>query len=448
MVLAVGIDPTVQQTIVVDTRLAPATLPASIPRARSFMETTIVEYNSVYDQFLDSVPPGMITFLYTGIYSAQSEKVSVDVVPDCPTNDCTFPRFESLAVCSSCEDYTQHLERSCFTLTSSKPKSAGKNVTQCTFSLPNGLRANHSDLTPGIDTLAVSAKSSWPEPGTILDWTSINASHSDVDGSITANASKCSLFWCVNSYEARTVNTSITEHELGSRSNWTYVRFSSILYSQWTMDAIDTGDERSGFSIWPSASQSISSWLSHKFTFSNSKYLHVQDEGGKGDWYRFFEDRTSSFFGDSQLLRQKTHIGDTINTVLLVGHERVLHNVAHALTTYIRMKGATDHRPVSDSRQSKEAANLGPIDPANGTAYVQEIYVRVRWPWLILLGTVLLSTAVFLALTMYQSSRYNVAAWKSEPLALMYHGIDPGKDQQPGLNRTKYKHSQRNNVGV
>ncbi|KAJ8113758.1 hypothetical protein OPT61_g4181 [Boeremia exigua] len=433
IILAVGVGPTVQQTIVVGTRSIPTTQPASIPRARSFINEIVEETNSVWNWVKsDIVPTEMIGHLYSGMYhgSTGSKRSELDVVPVCPTNDCAFPNFESLAVCSSCLNITQKMEQSCFTV--------NNNVTQCTFSLPNGLKANQSTRNP--DTLAASAvlapiegdnnnyrvgKSLHSDSiGNILVTTILNASSND--GIISADAHQCSLSWCVKTYEAKVVNGSLEEREVQSRVNWDWLIKKAVDARVFSMESSSQGGPNGpAFAVYEPASIKISNWLLYKFTFSNSKYLinirTLEDQ----DLYWFMEDATSNFTGDA---RAVSHQRDTIKTMLLVGYEEVFSSVAKALTTYIRTDGLTAYEVAGSANDTLK--NLGPIPPVAGTAYITEIYIKIHWRWLIFLGAILASNTAFLILTIYKSSKYNVAAWKSEPLALLYHGLEASREEE------------------
>jgi hypothetical protein len=178
----------------------------------------------------------------------------------------------------------------------------------------------------------------------------------------------------------------------------------------------------------------------YKLTFSNSKYLKVQSTDAD-DWVRFWEDKTSNFTGDD--FRTVSHLRDTIKMMQLLGYEEVFSNIAKALTTYVRNEGSNDQREIWVPESQYVVANFGPIEPVNGTAYVSEVFIEIRWPWLIFLASLLLGcTILFLALTVHQSSKYRIAAWKSEPLALMYHGLDASKEDYQRLDRVRDMHKQ------
>jgi hypothetical protein len=68
-------------------------------------------------------------------------------------------------------------------------------------------------------------------------------------------------------------------------------------------------------------------------------------------------------------------------------------------------------------------------DTVRGDAYAEELYVRVRWQWIILPAFLELASLVLLVLTIIHSQREDVPIWKSSVLALMYHGMDDLHDR-------------------
>lgn len=62
----------------------------------------------------------------------------------------------------------------------------------------------------------------------------------------------------------------------------------------------------------------------------------------------------------------------------------------------------------------------------NGTSSISEIYVLVRWPWVIL-PTVVVIGAVFLAAIVFVNHRSDVRLWKASLKPLLFHGLDGWK---------------------
>jgi hypothetical protein len=68
-------------------------------------------------------------------------------------------------------------------------------------------------------------------------------------------------------------------------------------------------------------------------------------------------------------------------------------------------------------------------DTVRVDAYAEELYVRVRWQWIILPAFLEFASLVLLVLTIVHSRREDVSIWKSSVLALMYHAVDDLHDR-------------------
>jgi hypothetical protein len=60
----------------------------------------------------------------------------------------------------------------------------------------------------------------------------------------------------------------------------------------------------------------------------------------------------------------------------------------------------------------------------NGTATRYELYVNVRWPWIILPAALQILALVFLILVILNTRRHGIGAYKDGVLATLFHGID------------------------
>ena len=58
-------------------------------------------------------------------------------------------------------------------------------------------------------------------------------------------------------------------------------------------------------------------------------------------------------------------------------------------------------------------------DPALGTAFISQSYVKIKWEWLIFLALVEVLSIIFLAATIIATKREKVAILKSSSLASM-----------------------------
>lgn len=75
----------------------------------------------------------------------------------------------------------------------------------------------------------------------------------------------------------------------------------------------------------------------------------------------------------------------------------------------------------------------------NGTLYIPETYIVVRWPWFILPSSLVLLSIIFFGLTVRRSTR-RVPLWRSSVLPYLFHGLegwaasDVRVNDQAGMN--------------
>lgn len=83
--------------------------------------------------------------IYDGAMCTNVSQTGVAITALCPTGNCTFPTWASLAMCSKCEDISSMLLQHCET-------PAGNDAGTCiqSVSLPNGLSLSNSQFLSGI----------------------------------------------------------------------------------------------------------------------------------------------------------------------------------------------------------------------------------------------------------------------------------------------------------
>lgn len=149
-ILAVGVGPFVQQMSTVRNVRVPVDLPASIGRGQVYAEMTDTFFS-------DSPSASMIASIYRNIFhnseapnqqDSDSKMSYVSASLTCPSGECDFPIFRSLAVCSECYDFSGLIDSRCET----NPPCLSHNRTQCIHSLPNGI---HFNVTDNIGSIVV-----------------------------------------------------------------------------------------------------------------------------------------------------------------------------------------------------------------------------------------------------------------------------------------------------
>lgn len=423
-ILALAVDPTVQQMVSIRTEQRNSTVPASIGRAQSFLQAGP---GSGYTWPPSSPTAEMLGAIYSGIFfgvqDSNAAAVSLDMNPFCPTGNCTFSPFQSLATCSTCEDVSHALIRAC---------PGGDNATYCQFSLPNGLKMNKTDLADDLfGPVATSGYLSQLQDttqygNTFFTFSRIRALHpEDEDDYISTtnnvSATQCLLYWCVNTYEAQVTNGQLSEEVKGSwysnTTEWWFDRRGAM--NDERIDLLPpllanqtNSTANSNFTVGYLSSLGITEFLAPKLTLSNS-----YAPGPDGSSFGPDETNNASSF---------TNAVDMLRIFRDSDMDRLFENLAKSMTRNIR--------DVNASNQAMSSHGfIGPLSgvgPANGTASYTHVYVFVRWPWLALSAILVFSTIIFLLLTMFQSARHDVALWKSSPVPLLFHGLEENESNR------------------
>ncbi|OQE27538.1 hypothetical protein PENSTE_c004G00816 [Penicillium steckii] len=71
---------------------------------------------------------------------------------------------------------------------------------------------------------------------------------------------------------------------------------------------------------------------------------------------------------------------------------------------------------------NKEALRMNGSD-IHGIAYASEVYVEVKWLWLILPAVLVVSGIIFVGIVIFQNKKNGESLWKSSVLAFLYHGF-------------------------
>lgn len=427
-VLAIGIDPTLQQTVVIRTRDIDAKQQATLPRAQSFLEYTYSAEDSRYNKSGSYVPTSaMAGAMYSGLLVDTSDPhtgyARQGVAANCPTSNCTYPLFQSLAVCVKCENITDLVTQICNQSVFKLPDPTGATLqlVSCNYALPNGLAINQTSQlnetaggpSSGIYRTTIAATAEL-EPAKLVD---SNASFvtmnilrgkscapmgKEVGLNMTIRATQCSLSWCVGTYNSSVKRGKLEEDAIRFSTENFEEDPSNEMFGITPSYSID-GGPNARFVINKRSSGSLAAWLQEKLTFSNSKADPDQPD-------------ISSNVSSSDT-RATGRLSETLTLFQKTDPEYIFTNLAKAMTTYIRS---------IDASQQEQADTDWPVKnvrPVLGTSTALHVYIAIRWPWLIFTGAILLSTLVFFALVVLQSAKNGVVVWKSSPLALLFHGL-------------------------
>ncbi|KAG8532459.1 uncharacterized protein KY384_002336 [Bacidia gigantensis] len=474
-VLALGIDPIIQQTISIKTREVNVTTPAHIGRAQSFLSYDDSP-SKVFDPYngaeVMTLPlSDMLGAMFAGMFAVGPDTngsfFQVDAA--CSTGNCTYPAFQTLAVCSSCDDITSQLSHNC-SLT--RPKDPTDDDSQdnggtgegeeddsdpnnrkqkrerngdgsmsvpeayCSHGLPNGFKlnktSNDSELGEVASSCARKPVGNVNLGHTILNFTRIWSGGPSNGQSLVDNvtATQCFLHWCVNTIEASVRNGQLLEIQ---RDTWhdnttqwwngtagglqndlgdAFYDFQnqSTARTDLRPPAMEPNTSASSFPVAWFAHRGVSDWLSQKMTLSTSLAVY---NGG--------------FNLDASIPRD-TPNREMIRLLRDANMTLTFANIAKSMTRNIRSAS-------SDLQRSGMNASIWAvpdISPAGGTATSADVYVAVRWGWLSFPIVLLLLTIIFFTLTVLGTIRNKLAVWKSSPLPLMFNRL-----QEPVTNEAE-----------
>lgn len=386
--------------------------------------------------------------------------------PYCPTADCVWDPYQTLATCTQCTDISEliNVSNSCFMDTSSP----------CSAYLPNGLtfdcwrslqeygwrggadvRSDINATTTGGPLLKIEAlglsifnytvMNKIGDPGRQMPFNkrycSSNWTRERTDQGISdctfelykhLKATECTFYWCIKSFSAQTKNGSFTE---------------TLMDSWWTTQELDHHHHQT--------SQNRPEYLISTHDSGKSTTTHSRESGRliknpdalSARWANYQVSRTCSPCYVSVLAHESmnTYLPVIMNSTLfanLVENVPVNHaffnyssfwdgqfdpipNIfsTFAMTVENLIRRADLHLPSSDPKVKgydlEDRRNL-----VNGTAFESRIFVRVRWGWLAYpIGLVAMTTVVTLW-TRFTTTKHQLPLWGSSTLALMLSGSE------------------------
>ena len=419
-ILAVGVSPFVQQMATVQNTLVSVNLPAYVGRAQTYLESDEMTGVGPFSQPTDGMLAAIYGFVLASPGSSKAGSKSTAAQPSvpvtCDSGYCDFPPFRSLAVCSDCSDISKALTSDC------ESGSCTPEKTMCNYSLPNGMQVNMSDYMPLSETffqanVSYSREKTihsglWPQNlSMIFNLTEIRIpSITNTTELKNAFATQCALYWCVNTYTAQVRNHTLFEtledswHDPSPQYTLTNPPGGfRIDFQPPTKDNLT----QSNFTVDGTTNLALQDWLEDKMQTGNmlSSYCDYGQPSTEGS------SRSTEF--------TRPIVRSSLNDVF--------QKLTAAMTTRVRQLDSTAQR-------EKPVAEFGPIEgvvgAANGTSFIWETQIKVRWTWIILPSLLFILTSLFLGVTMLETKRRGLKIWKLSPTAVICSGLDETTQQQ------------------
>lgn len=480
MLCALGLDPFFQQVVDFPERSALHNTSGAIPRVVNYDPLFMPEYKYGYPitQYSQDLAPVIRQFLYAnGTRPVEfGNGTRPDLPLSCPTSNCTWPEYETLAVCSKCStiDVSELLTFTCLNTTidwtASYEGDIGNvtttpNGTACGYFLNatneapvlmSGYLFNESNvgqemgealLVRTLPLTQFQTKTPLFGSGSIkfkevrnplLDALIVSAANG-VDSVYRREApviNECVLSWCVQTITSSYNGGSYIEDVLARHENTTAGP------SPWESFPIPE-DEGGGFDIFymqnisitpPASSPDRSTSTATNTTYGATNITANAIMNVFDDFFPSYYTQASA--SDAPILRYKDYEGTGASTRHLTFSawqqpndlNSHLSRLAQAMTNVMR-------------------SDVSSNEMLNGTAYKMETYVEVRWQWLTLPLGVLFTALIFLAATITKSAmeRDRVDIWKTSAYATLLFGLPDEvqkkitRSSSTGTPRTKAK---------
>ncbi len=424
MIFALAFDTFSQQVLSIQYREIGAISSGSLP---TIPRTELLDISNPYLNSSGQPNYALRLLINNAVTNGILPEEILDPSVSCPTGNCTWPVFPSLGVCGGCTDITSTLKRVC-------------DGSTCYYNLPGGFTNGPDPFdarqTPIPFVVASgttgsvynSTGSGWsgtegytypPTMGQVndvplylLNFVTIGVPW---QASITANASatECALWACVQRYSV-SVHDGRQSQEI--TSTWTRTRNPSFpissqltseggplnpgLASEGAQGHVTFVDIPSDYNVLPNANFTITgdAWNTLNNYALNPMFETLEITGTQGQEPTALAVWQGSTDWDSWI-----------------------ENLAQSLSNQLRLSVPTTNDP-----QSHYA----------GQAYFSVAFVKVRWAWIAFPAFMVLASLVFLVMSMWQTRRSSVYAWKDSTLALLALDLDEdiAKDAAGSVN--------------
>ncbi|KAF2731233.1 hypothetical protein EJ04DRAFT_526326 [Polyplosphaeria fusca] len=365
--------------------------------------------------------------------------IRAEVPMACPSSNCTWPQYETLAVCSECTPVADMLEFKCVNQTLDWVQAPPVDPETEQIAVPSGvscgwyLKADEPQLMTGynvdIDTpfsrelllmralplYDVFTREQLPGYPFQLNYTRNPLAHfvvasgetvENIQRNATPIAHECLLSWCV-----QTIASSYSEGGYSEVINST-LRNHTVGPSPWLAEKMF--DDNGVFA------GTLTSYIENITLTSENGTQYMVDNNTHSRTLFLFDDILPS----SYTLANTTDINDAL---LRYKTYKVKAPVTRNLTfnpwIYNNISAHLDQLAISMTNLMR--SSISDIEMVSGPAFDLESFVDVRWGWLALPLGLLGFTLFFLMATVAQSSIKNetLGVWKTSAIAMLLYGL-------------------------
>lgn len=301
----------------------------------------------------------------------------------CTSGNCTWPIIPSLAICGECK--SQPFFKSCAQGECTYTTSSGTSVT--------GIQNSFSEQTAFVVSTSTNGSGAY----NISDETKLYLSVFDLFGAPyngndfneNTNSTECALRFCIQAYEIsvnKTIQLQTAIH------NWSET--SAVSHSQGNIST------NRNFTNIPSY---MNTNAGSNYTISGLAITAYQE-----NLVSILEGNVTAGYSDATFQYGNYFVQGVWNGSS--DAHTWIKNLALSMTNNIRTMAATDNF----------------ADLYAGTAYFNESFVHVRWARFIFPVALVVLSTIFLLLSMIETARSGVGAWKGSPLWILFMDVDEG----------------------
>jgi hypothetical protein len=321
----------------------------------------------------------------------------------CPSANCTFPTYQSLAVQYQCTDLSSQVTSS---------GSSASHPSDSSLILGPNAAVNSSTIfsTPGSNLFSNPV-------GLLLGrWLVIGRSvgQSPASGLF---ASDCAFYWSVNTYKAHVtksvfsenvVDTSLVYKTNGSAPlhgapnvPYSYIFAPTSCYVNG--NPVPSTNSSCQYTITGAAHEALINFFGMKSGFSLPGYASVMNNGGPNVTYEY----SSGFM--LYLLQAFQNANSTASYQQVA---QIASQGAEMMTTVVRQQ------PIQGNSRSTYRYDIVP-----GTELFSGAVFMVLWPAMVYPGALVLFSTLFFIITAIKTRNEN--KWKNSLIAILFHGLTP-----------------------
>lgn len=338
---------------------------------------------------------------------------------NCPTGNCTWDAFATLAVGTQCQNLTSEVNLEC------------SGSYDCTFTAPNDeALAYVANGTNSYTVLTVQSDLPTQMPGgatamrsyanntasiAMVQW--IKSMGRVVGPTSAFEAGRCDFYLSVREVIPKVSNGVYTEEVLQEITRPEPVPGLSYSMDKFPLNFFLSPYESNGgkldsiiFKVNGSAPSNMGK--TYTFQLNQREYLVFSSQFVADD--DFLHGKVSTATGGGEPLGPST----LIMLWQADNATRAMYNLAEAITTQMRANATT---LLQQAQQGQNTSIIAPEQAIRGYVWVQQQNVVVRWEWLIMPLVLLALAAVFLFIAYMDTRRKHVGLWQSSPLTLFFH---------------------------